>query len=48
MVGHECMSGEHRCAYCGTQIRPYNCNGCGRFMSAERMHQRIWRCEGCE
>jgi len=44
---HECLAEEMRCAYCGCRLNPYPCNGCGKFLTAERMHEEIWRCEDC-
>jgi DNA-directed RNA polymerase subunit RPC12/RpoP len=49
---HECMAGEMRCVYCGARLWPYQCNGCGRFLTAKQMHEAattdgIWRCEEC-
>lgn len=45
---HECLAAEMRCAYCGERIDPYPCNGCGKFLTAARMHEDIARCEECE
>lgn len=48
---HECLENEMRCAYCGERLDPYPCRGCGKFLTAKRMHQAandgIWRCEEC-
>jgi DNA-directed RNA polymerase subunit RPC12/RpoP len=49
---HECLADEMRCAYCGVRIAPYPCNGCGRFLTAQQMHDAqhetgVWRCEEC-
>lgn len=49
---HECLAGEMRCAYCGVRLAPYPCNGCGRFLTANQMHEAehggTWRCEECD
>ena len=49
---HECMPDEMRCVYCGERLAPYPCNGCGKFLTAKRMHEAgstdgVWRCEEC-
>ena len=48
---HECLATEMRCAYCGERLAPYPCNGCGKFLTAKRMHDAatdgVWRCEEC-
>jgi hypothetical protein len=44
---HECMKGERRCVYCGLTLATYQCNGCGRFLSAARMHDDEFRCKEC-
>jgi hypothetical protein len=46
---HECLPKEMRCAYCGKRIDPYPCHGCGKFMTAESMHDddNTHRCEEC-
>jgi DNA-directed RNA polymerase subunit RPC12/RpoP len=46
---HECLEKEMRCAYCGKRIDPYPCHGCGKFMTAESMHEDdgTHRCEEC-
>lgn len=36
---HECLPTEMRCAYCGVRLAPYPCHSCGRFLTAERMHE---------
>lgn len=45
---HECMRNERRCVYCGRNLEPVNCNGCGQFLSIEAMHERESRCEACQ
>jgi DNA-directed RNA polymerase subunit RPC12/RpoP len=49
---HECLASEMRCAYCGVRLAPYPCNGCGKFLTAKRMHAASngenWRCEECQ
>jgi hypothetical protein len=48
---HEPLKAEIRCAYCGKRLAPEKCSGCGKFMTAEEMHNAymdgIWRCAGC-
>jgi len=48
---HECLADEMRCAYCSERLAPYQCHGCGKFLSAKRMHQAatdgVWRCDEC-
>lgn len=47
MPEHECMPDQHRCIHCGLEIRPYGCNGCGRFLSSKELHDGEARCEDC-
>lgn len=44
---HECMPTERRCVYCGSTLAPYQCHGCGRFLSAAEMHNDETRCSDC-
>jgi len=48
---HEPLKTEMRCAYCGERLAPEQCGGCGKFMTAEEMHNAymsgIWRCSTC-
>lgn len=43
---HESMETERRCVYCGLSLKPYGCNGCGRFLSASEMSEG-YRCKAC-
>ncbi len=45
---HECMIDERKCVYCGKTIQPYQCNGCGQFLSTKDMHEDCARCESCQ
>jgi DNA-directed RNA polymerase subunit RPC12/RpoP len=45
---HECMAAEYKCVYCGAALKPYNCNGCGEFLSPAQMHDGEVRCRKCE
>lgn len=43
---HECSKTEARCVYCGEALY-YNCNGCGRYLTAAQMSRPEYRCEAC-
>lgn len=44
---HEIMQDEMRCVYCGIRLAPYNCHGCGRFLTVGEIHKYETRCEDC-
>lgn len=44
---HECSVDELCCVYCGVPLEPYNCHGCGQFLSCAEMHDDETRCEKC-
>jgi hypothetical protein len=45
---HSCLVGEYKCECCGCGLKPYNCHGCGRFLSPAEMNAGETRCNrGC-
>ncbi len=44
---HSCAHDRLECVYCGVALRPEQCNGCGRFLSARELADLETRCEEC-
>lgn len=47
MPPHECLPDRLECAYCGVALRQEQCNGCGRYLSTDDMHEYETRCVAC-
>lgn len=44
---HQCAIGERRCVYCNVALLPEPCNGCGKWLTLESLHEREFRCADC-